>query len=42
MSAAKMTVAALMLPALVLTGVIAAVIGILRKRRTPSPQSTRG
>jgi hypothetical protein len=42
MSAAKMIVAALMLPALILAGVIAAVIWILRKRRMPSPQSTRG
>ena len=34
MSSAKMIAAALILPALVLTGITAAVIWILRKRRT--------
>ena len=42
MSAAKMIVAALMLPVLILTGVIAAVIWILRKRRMRSPSRPRG
>jgi hypothetical protein len=41
MTAAKMIVAALLLPMLILTGVIAAVIWILRKRRIHSgPRSS--